>query len=303
MYVFPKQLRFLFLALGLMLAFTACDNEIAQDDITPEIVIEEEMPDLLIEALPPDLTDPSTSLSERLRRPCFRFVFPVQVVLRNGTIITANDAEDLRAAYRRIRDANIRANFVYPFDVELANGNTVTVERFLTIRRLHRACRGMDEEIAEPCLSINYPINVISGDSTFTVNDREELARANRALRPRGVSIVYPIEVTLTESGRVVSVNGDRELARLRAFCNSRGEDDDRGEYCYRIIYPVDLTVGDRAVTVVSRLGWRTLVRAAANRDAEITIVYPISLLHRESGEVVIVEDRDAWETLREECD
>ncbi len=105
MYVFPKQLRFLFLAFGLMVAFTACDNEIAQEEITPEILTEEEMPEVLLKALPPDPT--SSDPAEMRRRPCFRFVFPVQVVLRDGTVITASDAEDLRAAYRRLCDAGV----------------------------------------------------------------------------------------------------------------------------------------------------------------------------------------------------
>lgn len=299
MFIFPRKSLFLFLAFGLLLAFTSCDNEINQDSILPDFEIEEEMPELLNEALPPP---PDATVEERLRRPCFRFVFPIEIALRNGTIIVANDAEDLRAAYVRIRAANAQANFVYPFDVELANGETVTIERFITLRRLHRACRGLDEEPAEPCITINYPIEVISGDSTFTVNNRVELARANQAFRPRGVSIVYPIDVTFADDGRVVTINGDRELARIRNFCNSRGEDDDRGEYCYRVIYPVDLLVNGRPRTVVSRAAWRLVVRAAI-RDAEIEIVYPVSLLHRESGEIVVVEDREAWEDARELCE
>lgn len=299
MFIFPRKSLFLFLAFGLLLAFTSCDNEINQDSILPDFEIEEEMPELLNEALPPP---PDATVEERLRRPCFRFVFPIEIALRNGTIIVANEAEDLRAAYVRIRAANAQANFVYPFDVELANGETITIERFITLRRLHRACRGLDEEPAEPCITINYPIEVISGDSTFTVNNRVELARANQAFRPRGVSIVYPIDVTFADDGRVVTINGDRELARIRNFCNSRGEDDDRGEYCYRVIYPVDLLVNGRPRTVVSRAAWRLVVRAAI-RDAEIEIVYPVSLLHQESGEIVVVEDREAWEDARELCE
>lgn len=300
MFIFPKKSLFIFLAFGLVLTFTGCDNEIAEESILPELEVEEEMPELLYEALPPP---PDATTEELRRRPCFRFVFPVEVALRNGTIITANDAEDLRAAYVRIRASNARANFVYPLDIELANGTTVTIERFAGLRLIHRACRGLDEVPSEPCISINYPIEVIHGDSTFTVNNRLEHASANRALRPRGVSIVYPIDVTFTESGRVVSVNGDRELTRLRVYCNSRGEDDDRGEYCYRIMYPVDITINGVSRTVVSRAGWRLLVRAAANRDAEIAIVYPITLIHRESGEEVIIEDRDEWEGIREQCE
>ena len=299
MFIFPRKSLFLFLAFGLLLAFTSCDNEIAQDSILPEIETEEEMPELLFEALPPP---PEATAEETRRRPCFRFVFPVEIALRNGTIIVANDAEDLREAYRRIRAANAQANFVYPFDVVLANGEEVTVESFLTLRRIPRACRSLDDEF-EPCITINYPIDVISGDSTFTVNNRVELRRANQAFRPRGVSIVYPIEVTFTESGRVETINGDRELARIRNFCNSRGDDDDRVQSCYRIMYPVDLTVNNRSVTVVSRFSWRVIARAAINRDAEIAIVYPITLIHRESGEEVTVDDRDEWEGLREQCE
>jgi hypothetical protein len=300
MFLYPKKSLFLFLAFGLLLAFTSCDNEIAQDNILPEIEIEEEMPELLIEALPPP---PDASGNER-RRPCFRFVFPVEIALRNGTIITANDAEDLRAAYRRIRDAGARANFVYPFEVELANGTTVIVERFAAIRLLHRACRGRDEAPSAPCLTINYPIEVVNGDSTFTVNNRAELNAANRTFRPRGVSIVYPIDVTFADGGGVVTVNGDRELYRLRHSCNSRGEDDDRGESCYAILYPVDLTINRVSVTVVSREEWRRVIRLRADRpDVGVAIVYPITLIHRESGEEVTVEDRDAWEGLREQCE
>lgn len=302
MYVFPKQLRFLFLAAGLLLAFTACDNEIAQDEITPEIAVEEEMPDLLIEALPPDLTDPSTDPSERLRRPCFRFVFPVQVVLRNGTVITAENALQLRAAHRRIVAAGARANFVYPFDIELANGNTVTIENFQMLRRLHHACRDIrDDRDFTPCLTINYPISVIAGDSTFSVNSREELREANQAFRPRGVSIVYPIDVTITETGRVLTVNGDRELARLRNACVDRGDDDDR-EPCYAVLFPVTLNIAGTEVSVVSREAWRAAV-AAAGRDAEVEVVLPIIIVNLETEEQIAVSTLEEWRAARELCE
>lgn len=298
MFAFPKKSRFLLLAFGLLLAFTSCDNEITQDNILPEIETEEEMPDLLVEALPP----PPDADGQERRRPCFRFVFPIEIALRNGAIITANDAEELRAAHRRILAANLRANFVYPFDIVLANGEEVTIERFLAIRLLHRACRGRDEVPTPPCFTINYPIEVVSGDSTFTVNSRAELVRSELALRPRGVSFVYPISVTFADDGRVVTVNGARELFRLREACSSRGEDDDRGQSCYAVLYPIDVTIGNRSVTFVSRAAWQLAVRAI-RRDVEVAIVYPITLVHRESGEEVPVANREEWEGLREACE
>jgi len=285
MYVFPKKLRFLFLALGLMLAFTACDNEIAQDEITPDIIIEEEMPEVLIEALPPD---PATSdPAEMRRRPCFRFVFPVQVVLGNGTIITAGDAE---------------ANFVYPFDVQLANGTEVTIRRFETLRRLHRACRDInDDDRPTPCFNINYPISVVGRDTTFEVNSWRELLRANAAFSPRGVSIVYPITITLAETGRVVTLNGDRELYRLRNLCVDRGDEDDR-EPCYSVLFPIDLSIGQNTVTVVSRVAWRAVVEAAGE-DVNVFVDFPITIVNRDTEEQVIIESLADWRAARELCD
>jgi hypothetical protein len=300
MYIFPKNLRFLFLALGLMLAFTACDNEIAQDEITPEIITEEEMPEVLIQALPPDPT--STDPAEMSRRPCFRFVFPVQIVLRNGTVITASDAEDLRAAYRRIRDAGANANFIYPFDVQLANGNQVTIENFQTLRRLHRHCRDInDDDRPRPCFNINYPISVVAGDSTLEVNSWRQLRRANEAFSPRGVSIVYPITVTIAETDRVLTLNGDRELYRLRSQCVDRGDEDDR-EPCYSVLFPVTLNIGQNTVTVVSRAAWRAVV-AAAGEDVNVTVAFPITIVNRETEEQTIIENVEDWRAARDLCD
>ncbi|WP_157472005.1 hypothetical protein [Neolewinella persica] len=300
MYVFPKNIRLLFLALGLMLTFTACDNEIAQDEITPEIITEEEMPEVLIEALPPDPT--TSDPVEMRRRPCFRFVFPVQVVLRNGTVITANDAEDLRAAYRRIRSAGIQANFVYPFDVQLANGTQVTIRRFEMLRRLHRACRDInDDDQPRPCFNINYPISVVGRDTTFEVNSWREFRRANQAFSPRGVSIVYPINVTLAETDRVITLNGDRELYRLRNLCIDRGDDDDR-EPCYSVLYPVTLSIGQNTVTVVSRAAWRAVVEAAGE-DVDVSLNFPITIVNRDTEEQISIENVADWRAARELCD
>jgi CO dehydrogenase/acetyl-CoA synthase gamma subunit (corrinoid Fe-S protein) len=282
-----------------MVAFTACDNEIAQEEITPEILTEEEMPEVLLKALPPDPT--SSDPAEMRRRPCFRFVFPVQVVLRDGTVITASDAEDLRAAYRRIRDAGVRANFVYPFDVQLANGNQVTIENFRTLRRLHRSCRDINDDVRpRPCFNINYPISVVGRDTTIEVNSWQQFRRLNQAFSPHGVSIVYPITVTL-ENDRVLTLNGERELYRLRNACVDRGDEDDR-EPCYSVLFPVTLNIGQNTVTVVSRVAWREVVEAAGE-DADVSLAFPITIVNRETEEQVIVESVEDWRAARDLCD
>ncbi|MFT4686942.1 MAG: hypothetical protein ACJATN_001986 [Neolewinella sp.] len=299
MFAFSKTSLLYLLAFGLFLGFMSCDNELAQDTISPDFLTEEEMPDLLLESLPPP---PDADPDEQRRSPCFRFVFPIEIRLRNGTIIAAGDAEELRAAHQRITASRARANFIYPFDVELASGTTVTVENFRILRRLFRSCRDMDEGDVTPCITINYPIQVTAGDSTLTINSRQELHQANQDFRPRGVSIVYPIDVTHTESGQVITLNDERGLYRLRRSCNNRGNHDDRGQSCYRLMFPVELSINETAVTVTSREEWREAVQTAGE-DADVSIVYPVSIVNREGGEETVIADHDAWEAARELCD
>ncbi len=86
MFAFSKTSLLYLLAFGLFLGFMSCDNELAQDAISPDFLTEEEMPDLLLESLPPP---PDADPDEQRRSPCFRFVFPIEIRLRNGTIIAA----------------------------------------------------------------------------------------------------------------------------------------------------------------------------------------------------------------------
>ncbi|MEM9928543.1 MAG: hypothetical protein AAF840_01865 [Bacteroidota bacterium] len=301
MYIFQKKSLFFFLALSLMLAFTSCEDEFTQEEAIPELITEEEMPELLNKALPPDPETTENDPAAARRTPCFRFVFPIQIALRNGTIITANDAQDLRAAYRRIREAGARANFVYPFDIVLANGNQVTVENFRTIRRIHNRCRDVRDQPHEPCIAINFPIEVRSGDTIFTVSSPQEYREANQAFRPRGVAIVFPIDVTILRSGRVVSVDGARQLARLRNLCVDRGDDDDR-EPCYSVLFPVTLNINGDEVMVMSREEWRAAV-AEAGEDADVSLVFPITIVNLETEEEVSVGSLEDWRAARELCE
>jgi hypothetical protein len=143
---------------------------------------------------------------------------------------------------------------------------------------------------------------VTAGDSTLTINSRQELRQANQDFRPRGVSIVYPIDVTHTESGQVITLNDERGLYRLRRSCNNRGNHDDRGQSCYRLMFPVELSINETAVTVTSREEWREAVQTAGE-DADVSIVYPVSIVNREGGEETVIADHDAWEAARELCD
>lgn len=288
----------LLLLFALSFAFFSCEDDF-NEEVAPEITTEEEMPEMAFFALPPDTE--STDPAEARRRPCFTFVFPVELVLRDGSIITTNDGRELRQAIRRIRTTRLRANFVYPFSVELANGSTLSVETFLTFRRLVRQCRDLDRPERTQCITINYPIDVTLRDSVISVGNALQLRRVLQGSPRNGASIVYPIQLTYTESGEVVTANNARELRDLRHDCFQRGEDDDRGESCYRVLFPIDLTIGNRTITVVNREEWLVTVRRFRAR-LPVSISYPITLIERDGEEETVINSREEWADARAAC-
>lgn len=299
MFLLIKKYSLFLLLLTFSLAFTSCDDGLAgEDDLAPEIETEDEMPELAFLALPPEDEATMDPVQLRLLRPCFRFEFPLEIGLGDRTVVTIENALQLRRTVLRIRTNNLRANFIYPFNVNLADGSQVTVESFPTFRRLVRACRDLDRPEANPCLTINYPIEVNLRDSVLNIENRRQLIAAQR----RQATIVFPIDLTITESGETVTANTLRELRDLRQDCLNQGEDDDRGRGCYRVMYPIDLNIGRSTVTVVDRLNWARVVRNVP-RGVSISLVYPITLREIDSEETLIINSRDEWADAREACE
>lgn len=299
MFLLIKKYFLFLLLLTFSLAFTSCDEGLAgEDDLAPEIETEGEMPELTFKSLPPEDEATMDPVQLRLRRPCFRFEFPLEIGLGDRTVVTIENALQLRRTVMRIRTNNLRANFIYPFNVNLADGSQVTVESFPTFRRLVRACRDLDRPEANPCLTINYPIEVNLRDSVLAIGNRRQLIAAQR----RQATIVFPIDLTITESGETITANTLRELRDLRQDCLNQGEDDDRGRGCYRVMYPIDLNIGRSTVTVVDRLNWARVVRNVP-RGVSISLVYPITLQEVDSEETLIINSRDEWADAREACE
>ncbi len=299
-----QLLTLLFLPL-LTLTFFSCDpdrieEETAPDGVVTDVVIEEDMPALLDAALlPPPDADGGNGMDESDRRPCFRFIFPVQLVLRNGTVVTAEDGEDLRTALRRIRNAEIPANFVYPFDVTLVNGNTVTVSEFAGFRRLRNFCDARDNAADEPCFTYNFPIALTVNGRPVTVESGLAWRRVLRAAgRDAAIRINFPITVMLTGTDRAIVVENRAQLNRLRHRCDQR--DDDR-QACFTFQYPLDLLVGEEVTTVDSRAAWLRLLNRTPD-DVAVRLAFPVTITLVSTDEAVIVESADGWSAVRDLC-
>lgn len=294
-----KSSLFLLLALGGAFFLTSCDEDSLQEQTLIDVTTEDELPELVEASLLPPPTDPNNPEPEALRTPCFRFVYPVSLVLRDGTVLEAGSGADLRVFIQRIRNNGLRANFVYPFDVELANGETISILRFGEFRRLRNFCNSRDNAFDEPCFRYNYPIEVSINQSTVSINSALAWRIALRAAaRGAAVRINYPISVTLSGEEEPTIIESRAEHNELRRSCGN-GEGD--REPCFRFVYPLDLTVGEEIVTVDSPAEWRATVIESGS-EVQVRPAYPLDVTIQETAEVVTVTAAEGWAAVRELC-
>ena len=155
------------------------------------------------------------------------------------------------------------------------------------------------------CLSLVYPVSVdLPGGATVEVADSAALKATlrewaatrteRRGARPR---LVYPVTVT-TADGDLVEIATRAEMrATLRACAGAP-------EPCVSLVYPVQVTLGDRTATAETAAELRELARAYRAADAggpRPQLVYPLTVEYAD-GTTAEVADRRGWREIRGAC-
>ncbi len=158
---------------------------------------------------------------------CFDFVYPIEVILPDGTSQTANDGLELEEIiftyYEQNPNDSLLPTLNYPVDVELEDGTIQTVNSDEELEALLESC---DEgEPLDDCFTVNYPVTVVLPDGTTSdANSDEELETIIEdwfTQNPQSndfPTFEYPISVTL-DDGTVQDVNTDDELDVLFEDC------------------------------------------------------------------------------------
>ncbi|MEM9821223.1 MAG: hypothetical protein AAF985_09135, partial [Bacteroidota bacterium] len=157
---------------------------------------------------------------------CFEIVYPVELVLPDGTTQTANNDQELGDIIYAWYEANPNSEefptFNYPINV-LLDGESQTVNSDEELEAMFGECE-YDEGL-ELCFAISYPVQIVFPDgSTADINSDEALEEAVDnwyTQNPNSMddpTFAYPIEVTL-EDGTVQSISNDEELTALFDEC------------------------------------------------------------------------------------
>jgi len=155
--------------------------------------------------------------------PCYDFNYPLSFELGDGSTITVDSEDDLQDIF--IEGADV-VDFVYPLSLtNVETGEVVSAEDEEALGELFLECfegwnpgGGIEFEFENPCFSLVYPINLSSNGEEIEVNSAEEFGEA--LFNSQGeIEIVYPYDVTLTETGEVVTIESEEDMFEVFEDC------------------------------------------------------------------------------------
>ncbi|NBC07362.1 MAG: hypothetical protein GVY26_09235 [Bacteroidetes bacterium] len=171
---------------------------------------------------------------------CYELKYPAEMLDTDGNPITVNSADE----YANLVLGGEALTIEYPFTLEsMIDGTTVTVNNFEEfILALNVGC-GVDIVIdtttlcevpgnvllflnrggsaQSPCrFNINYPVDVIAGGTTFTLNESIDYWAVYNDFNLNEIEVVYPVTVTVNSSGEVLEFTSDNDLCTYIEDCN-----------------------------------------------------------------------------------
>ncbi len=180
---------------------------------------------------------------------CFDLVFPLDVT--DGVTTTTINSYDELFAYYDALPANADPNFVFPITIESDDGTQESIPDFQALEEEFIEC--IDD--AEECFTLNFPLTVTdgNGNNTDVANENELFDFYDSLNDDDEPNFIYPISVTLTEDGSVVTINNDEEFDTLYEDCY---DFEDCGDFeesaCFSLQYPIAATSAAGGVAINS---------------------------------------------------
>ena len=268
---------------------------------------------------------------------CFQFVYPITVLLPDGSNQSANSDDDLFTivdnwyANNPDDDDEEEPTLNFPVDVTLEDGTTQAVNNEEELEELFEDCFGKwddddyghdddddeydddewDDEF-EICFDFIYPITVLLPDSTSqVVNNDEELDNIiltwfeDNPNSEDFPTLEFPIQVEMDST--ILDINSEEELEELFEECEDWDYEGNPFEECFIISYPVTIEFPNGTTTAVNS---NEELEAAIedwyvqNPDTEEdpTLAYPIEVTLVEDGSVVTINSDEEFEEIIEDC-
>ena len=256
--------------------------------------------------------------SDAEEKPALQYPVDISFETREGsTTLTVTNDEEMRGAYGRCGsgrdDDRDRECFelVYPVTYLMPDGSMITVENdedWDPIKDWYDA-----NPNAEGRPELQYPVDLVLDDETFTVNSAEEMGEIKRECwedEDEGrecFALVYPVTFVMPD-GSTITVETDDEAGwqEVKDWYDANPESDERPtlEYPIDIVYETD--AGDSTVTINNESEmeaakdecWDEWNDEEDDREC-FELVLPVIFVMPD-GSIITVENDEGWGNLRD---
>ena len=165
---------------------------------------------------------------------CFEFVFPISVIMPDGSTLTGNSEEEIYDAldqwYEENGESDIEPSLVFPVQVVFGD-QRIDITSQDEFEEIEERCEDEDYEDEEFCFEFVFPISIIMPDgSTITGNSEEEIEEAleqwyldngENDVEPR---LVFPIQIIVGDQR--INISSQEELEEVEERCEHEDEEE-----------------------------------------------------------------------------
>ena len=238
-----KKLIFSFKILSLLLFFgfiTSCNKDNTEMQISSDDEMLSEDFDFTMEDITYSFADMDVegdfmgdpkAMPQGGKDKCFEFVYPIDIVLPDSSVVTVNSGEEFRDAVKTWRENNPgvqgRPHVVFPVDVTLKDGTVKTINSKEEFRKLLKFCFKNKKHHPKfrPCFKPVFPLTIVYPDgTTVEYNTPEEMRTALQEWKQNNPDaanhpiVKMPFDVKLA-NGKIITINSKEDLRKLIFKC------------------------------------------------------------------------------------
>ena len=131
-----------------------------------------------------------------------------------------NLATILREWHKLNPKATQRPSFVFPLDILLDNGTTQTINNQEELNKIASRCKEKrgDRRHTAHCFELQFPYTVTLSDGSIR-NINSELEQQELRANKIRFKLNFPFQVKLVDTGDLVTISSIEELKRLQKSC------------------------------------------------------------------------------------
>ena len=252
---------------------------------------------------------------ESEEKPALQYPVDISFETREGsTTLTVTNDEEMRSAYGRCgggRDYEDRECFelVYPVTYLMPDGSTITVENdedWDPIKDWYDA-----NPNAEGRPELQYPVDIVFDDETFTVNSAEEMGEMKRECwEDEGrecFELVYPVTFIMPDGSSITVATDDEDgWQEVKDWYDANPESEERPTLEYPVDIVYETNAGDSTVTINNEEEmeaakdecWDEWNDEEDDREC-FELVLPVTFVMPD-GSTITIENDEGWGNLRD---